>query len=110
MAKRNKSQAKAKETKKQANSLLAKVPEEYVFYCCDGKVFADLQELSEGLATMSDEVFAYHVNAEKNDFCNWVRGVIKDETLAADLAAATNRLQTVGLVTSRMASLRHNLQ
>jgi hypothetical protein len=98
MAKRAKARAKAKEPKEQATGLLARVPAEQAFMCHDGKVFADMKELAEGLVAMSDETYAYHANVEKNDFCNWLRDVIKDEQLASDLARATTRLEAVGSV------------
>jgi len=109
MAKRAKSQTKAKDTKQQLANLLAKSPAEQVFLCHDGKVFVDMQELAEGLAAMSNETFAYHANSEKNDFSNWLRDVIKDEKLASDLAKATTRLEATSFVTSRLAFLQSGL-
>jgi hypothetical protein len=108
MTKKVKPQAKEKEqaqTKEQVNKALAKVPEGYVFWCHDGSIFADINELAEGLAAMSDETFAYHSNLEKQDFSNWVRDVIRDEQLANDLARATSRLQAVEYVTARITLL-----
>jgi hypothetical protein len=102
MVKKAKPQAKAK---KQPEKLLVKVPAEYVFWCHDGSIFADINELAEGLAAMSDETFAYHCNLEKQDFSNWVRDVIGDEQLAADLARATGRLQAAEYVAARITLL-----
>jgi hypothetical protein len=87
------------------NKLLAKVPAEYVFYCHDGIVFTDVNELAAGLATMSDETFTYHSNSEKQDFSNWVRDVIGDKQLANNLAKATSRLQATEYVVARIALL-----
>ena len=64
-----------------------------------------MKELAEGLVAMSDDVFAYHVNSEKNDFCNWVRDVIQDDELASDLARANSRLQAAECVTTRLTIL-----
>ena len=108
MAKKVKSQAKPKRQtipKERAQKFLAKVPEEHIFWCYDGTTFRDMKELAEGLAAISDDVFAHHVNSEKNDFCNWVRDVIEDDELASELVAATTKLQEVGCVTSRVAFL-----
>ena len=102
MAKKPKPQQMSKE---QAQKFLSKVSEEHVFWCHDGSIFRDMKELAEGLVKMLDEVFAYHVNPEKNDFSNWVRDVIKDEKLASDLAAATSRVQAAGCVSSRLTYL-----
>jgi hypothetical protein len=48
---------------KQTDKLLAKVPEESVFRCHDGRTFRDMEELVEGLVAISDDTFAYHVNS-----------------------------------------------
>jgi hypothetical protein len=82
-----------------------KVPDEYVFWCCDNRKFTDMKELVEGLNTMSDDTYTYHVNAEKNDFCNWVRDIIKDEELATNLLQATSRMTAAQCAASRLAFL-----
>ena len=108
MAKKVKPQVKQKEQaqlKEQADKVLAKVPEEYVFWCHDGTIFRDMKDLAESLAAMSDDVFAHHVNSEKNDFCKWVRDVIRDEKLANDLAVVTNRTQAAECVAARLTIL-----
>jgi H+-transporting ATPase len=89
----------------QTDKLFAKVPEESIFRCHDGRTFRDMEELAKGLVAISDDTFAYHVNSERNDFSKWVRDVIRDEKLASDLATATNRTQATGYVTARLAVL-----
>ncbi len=86
----------------QAEKFMGKVPDEYAFWCHDGSIFRDMKELAEGLLKMSDDVFAYHANTEKNDFSNWVRDVIKDEKLAYDLEQATGKAQAAGCVATRL--------
>jgi len=102
MAKKVKSQVKPKE---QAKKLLAKVPEEYVFWCSDGRVFRDMSELAEGLVTMSDDIFVRHANSEKNDFSNWLRDVINDEKLAKDLQNMLDRTEAARTVATRIIVL-----
>jgi hypothetical protein len=102
MAKKVKLQSKVD---RQNSKLLEKVPEGYFFWCHDGSVFADINELAAGLATMSDETFAYHSNPEKQDFSNWAKDVIGDKQLANDLARATSRLQAIEYVVARIAFL-----
>ncbi len=87
-------------------SVLARVPEEHVFWCHDGRILRDLLELSEALTTMSDETFVYHSNAEKKDFSNWVRDVIGDAKLAGDLAKASSRSEAAKKVATRIAAIR----
>ena len=99
MAKKVKPQKISKEP---AEKFLGKVSDEYAFWCYDGSIFRDMKELAEGLFKMSDDVFAYHANPEKNDFSNWVRDVIGDEKLAKDLENALDRNQTARIVASRV--------
>jgi len=102
MAKKVKLQTK---TDRQNSKLLEKVPAGYVFWCHDGNVFTDLNELAAGLATMSDETFAYHSNLEKQDFSNWVRDAVGDEKLADNLAWSTSREQAAQYVVARITEL-----
>jgi hypothetical protein len=95
---------KAKE-KRGPEKPLVKAPAQYVFYCHDGRVFADLRELAEGLKLMSDETFAYHSNIQKQDFSKWVRDVIGEAELANELAKASNRLQAAEYSVARIALL-----
>jgi len=102
MAKKVKQQTKRD---RKNSKLLEKVPAAYAFYCYDGTVFTDVNELAAGLATMSDETFAYHSNPEKQDFSNWVRDVVGDEQLADNLAWSTSREQAAQYVVARITEL-----
>jgi hypothetical protein len=86
-------------------SYLADVPQEHVFWCCDGQILKNLKELRDAFAVMSENTFSYHVNAAKNDFHNWVRDIIKDDVLASDLLEAANTRTGVRIVTDRIAFL-----
>lgn len=92
----------AETLKQKAKRLLADVPEEYVFKCCNGNILHNMKELKDELKTMSDEVYAFHANMEKNDFTNWVRDIIKDEGLAKNLQKSPSRAQAAKLVASRI--------
>ena len=91
--------------KQEAQRFLARVPEEYVFYCQDGRILKDMKELGEALALMADETFAYHSSTEKKDFSNWLADVIGDKKLAKDLENVLDRNQAARIVTSRIAIL-----
>ena len=95
--------------KQDAQQLLANVPPEYVFWLPDGRTLANMSELLEALRTMPDEMYAYHVNHEKNDFTNWVKDIIKDERLANDLRKATSKRQAATRVTERINTLKRSL-
>jgi hypothetical protein len=92
MVKTTKTQASVK---KRPARKQVKAPPEYVFWCHDGSVYNDLDELAAGLMAMSDETFAYHSNQEKHDFSNWVRDILEEDQLADALAEATCRLEAI---------------
>jgi hypothetical protein len=92
-------------SKEQAQRFLNKVPEENAFLCNDGSKFRDIKELAEGLVKMLDEDFACHANPETNDFCNWVRDMIKDEKLAKDLASANTKVEAARYISNRVTGL-----
>jgi hypothetical protein len=91
--------------KAKAGKILAKAPETKVFWCNDGQIFRDLDELAEGLNRMSDETFTYHCNDSKNDFSIWVLEVIGDDELAGNLRASRNRQQAHKRVKQRYSDL-----
>ncbi len=96
----------AKAVKPDVRRFLANVPEEFVFWCNDGRVLRNLLELKDALTTMSDETYTYHVNAEKNDFANWVKDIIGDTRLANDLRKARSREEAARIVARRLAALK----
>ena len=95
--------------KGEAKKFLADVPAEKVFVCRDGSIFKNVQELITGLSNMTDETFAYHSNAEKKDFSNWVKDVIGDAKLADDLLKAPNRTEAYKCVASRTNAMKRRL-
>jgi hypothetical protein len=95
--------------KKDAERLLGKVPDEYVFRCSDGRIMNSMQELGDALNLMSDDTYSYHANAERNDFGNWVRDVIGDQKLTNDLLKAADRTKAVMAVANRVAFLNTKL-
>ena len=92
-----------------AERRLSNMPEEYVFWCCDGRILRNMRELRAALDTMTDETFAYHSDGGKSDFSNWVKDIIGDEKLARDLHKATSRTRAAKSVTARIAFLSSKL-
>ncbi|MDP3878826.1 MAG: hypothetical protein Q8Q07_00780 [Dehalococcoidales bacterium] len=95
--------------KQDAHRMLGSVPGDNVFRCSDGRILASMAELKDALDSMSDETFAFHVNATKNDFSNWVGDIIRDEKLARDLNKAAGKLQAARSVAKRLAFLQDKL-
>ncbi len=65
------------------------VPEHQYFYFVNGQRVKNVKELAEIMDKLEQEVFDYHVNAERNDFHNWVKGVFNDVELAEKLLGVT---------------------
>jgi predicted Zn-dependent protease len=93
-----------------AEKSLAKAPEDKVFWSNDGRILTDMKDLMEALANMSDQNFAYHSNALKKDFSNWVRDILEDEKLAEDLEKAANREQAATVVEERYEFLKSKVE
>lgn len=65
----------------------------------------NLREFSDGLGTISDEVFAYHVGGEKNDLARWIQEVIGDASLARALSGVGTKEEAAAIVRERLAQL-----
>jgi len=63
------------------------------FYMNDGQVLKHFKELADVLETVADDTFYHHVNADRNDFANWIRSVFEEEELATKLEHAGNKDQ-----------------
>ena len=95
--------------KSDAERLLGNVADEYVFRCCDGRVFKSMRELYDGLTTMSHESFTFHADINKNDFSQWVQDIIRDEKLAKDLRKSSGQIQSAKGVSTRISFLSSKL-
>lgn len=93
----------------EAKRRLSDVPDENVFWCCDGSIYRNMRALEEALYRMSDEIFAFHANESKNDFSSWVNDVIKDDKLARDLIKARDKVRAAKCVSDRIAFLSAKL-
>jgi len=66
-------------------------PPDKCFWVNHGPILKNLSDLRDALGGwISDAQFAYHVNAERNDFAGWVEAVL----LAPEVAAAMRRAKT----------------
>ena len=88
---------------------LENVPQDKEFWCHDGRIVRNMDELAATLREMSEETFHYHANGEENDFSTWVRDVIGDMTLANQLKKAANPAASADKVELRLAWLRQRL-
>ncbi len=88
-------------TTKEKNTLMC-APGEQCFWMSDGKILADLVELRDALASMSDDVFAYHVSKNRNDFADWIENVLQDMELATALRKTKKATTAHQAVVSRL--------
>jgi hypothetical protein len=88
-------------TRAVSKSCLSDVAADKVFWCHDGRVMKNLDELSAALREMSEETFRYHVTVDRNDFSKWVEDVIGDHELSAVLKNSSTRSQAGKLVADR---------
>ncbi len=67
------------------NYIHTDVPEDKVFYLCDGSTIKNIKEFEESLERMPDDVYNYHCSQEKNDFAKWIHDVTGETRLAENL-------------------------
>jgi hypothetical protein len=77
---------------------LVDAPPDKVFWVNFGPVLKNLQELRDALRSMSESQFAHHVGPGRNDFANWVEGVLDDAECAGVLRRARSRSGAVRAV------------
>ena len=81
---------------------LRNVSPENSLWIINGDIVKSLRELLRELKIMNDEAFRYHVNKDKTDFSKWIREIIGDKKLAADLKKAKTRDKAVKAITNRI--------
>lgn len=64
----------------------------------------NVYELADALEIMSDESYGHHVNANKNDFAEWVKEVIKDQGLSLALEHSRDRTAAMNIVRKKIKS------
>lgn len=93
-------------TRSAAKAKLGDVPEGKRFWCHDGRVLKNLQELEAALRHMDEATFRYHSNETKTDFSNWVRDVIGEEKLARELIGCPSAAAAAEKVAKRLRWLK----
>ncbi len=76
-----------------AKNLLREVKPEQYFLVCDGQVLKNIMDLVDALDCMSEDVFYYHVNDDRNDIFNWLKDVFKEEELAERIVGIRSPLR-----------------
>ncbi len=86
--------------------LLADVPADKRFWCQDGCAFSNIKELEVALPAMGLEAWQHHTAQGRNDFSNWVRDVIGDDKLAADLQRSSTPQAAARTIGARLVQLQ----
>lgn len=97
-------------TKQDAEKVLSDIEGDKRFYCSDGCILSNLQQLAECLAHINDYSYGYHVSSERNDFSNWVRDVLGDDKLARDISRAQNPVEAAEIVQARLNWLQEKVK
>ncbi len=74
------------------------IPFEKRFHFQDGSDVKDLAELKRKIESLPYHEFYRHVNAEKNDFANWVEHVLRRKDLADRLRGVSSIVETVEIL------------
>jgi len=74
---------------------------DYHFYLSNGTPIKSIQGLKDALKVMDDKTFSSHVTADKNDFADWLRVVLKDNK-DADLVAKAKTKEEIAAILGKI--------
>ncbi len=92
-----------------AKRILGDVPDDKIFYTCDGITIRNLDEAASYLKKADDNSFQHHVNCDRNDFYNWIRDVHQDDALASNLRKHKRRSALYKTLKNRIKILKRRL-
>ncbi len=76
------------------------------FWVNDGQVLNSLVALQEALDNMQNEVFAYHVQKDRNDFADWVNFVLCDGKCSSDLRKTKTKEDASVVISKHLKSYK----
>ena len=80
--------------------------EDKKFYCTNGSVINNLNELVNELKIIDDESFSNHVNSNKNDFSNWIYDCLGDVKLVDNIRGITDAKSMSKKIKTRITYLK----
>jgi len=95
--------------KKLAKKILKNVNKKNKFFCSNGEVFSNLDDLKKGLEKMDNKTFLHHARKGKNDFSNWIKECIGDVRLADGLVGL-NKKSSSKKIESRITYIERYLE
>jgi len=78
------------------------------FMLNNGLEIKNLNELSETLKAMSNEVFEHHANGQRHDFSNWVGDAVGDSVLKNRISKIFDKNQLSNMVSQRINEINQN--
>ena len=93
-------------TKEEAAKYLCNAASEHCFWVNNGPILKNVEELADALESISEDIYNYHANQDKNDFSKWISEVIGDSKLANDLLSSKNKSSAVNKIRARLNSLK----
>ncbi len=93
-----------------AKKILSNVHPDFSFKLKDGGELRNLEEMMHALKKMERDIFLHHVTAERNDFARWVKDVLHDDELAAELGYCTDKENMEEIVRCRILELHAKIQ
>lgn len=90
----------------EARRILSRVPVNVSFWLCTNEQLVRLDDLGSALQRVSDDVFRYHVNRDKNDFEVWIRDIVHDRELAREISRIKTKDTLIRKISERVEELR----
>ncbi|GIU70007.1 MAG: hypothetical protein KatS3mg002_1243 [Candidatus Woesearchaeota archaeon] len=81
-------------------------PENY-FRLSDGRVIKNLEDLYYVVNSSDDSLFYEHVNSDKNDFVNWIKGCIKYVELGNKLSPIKDKQSFLKILLDEITILKN---
>lgn len=88
-----------------AQKVLGAVPQDVSFKVRNGTVIRSIPDLHKAILSMDQATFEYHVNAQRNDFAQWIEDVQQDHELAHVLKNARTKAAVIRILGTRIGQL-----
>ncbi|MFH1915821.1 MAG: DUF5752 family protein [Nanoarchaeota archaeon] len=76
------------------------------FYCRNGKVARNLDDLVAIMNEMEQDEYSHHVSEFKNDFANWILHVLDNASLAEEVKKCGTREETLARINEHLMRKR----
>lgn len=92
--------------KQLSESILSNIDGDKRFFCVDGQVLHNMEELQKALKLMDENSFIYHANDERNDFAAWINDVLGDVRFAEKFSQIRNQKEAAKKVRARITYIK----